>query len=114
MFACLLKTPNKNLARLKRGGHQHTHNFVRPAINALHARIGIHAADRIFVHIAIATEKLQAGVNNLALALAYPEFCSGGGICIKFAAHKLVGQLVDHARAAIQVALHSASLYWVF
>lgn len=59
-----MKLKNFIAAGLERPGDQHTHNFVRPAVNPLHAGIGIHAADRILVHIPVPAEKLQASVDG--------------------------------------------------
>jgi len=43
-------------SRLQRARNNLLHDLVRPAINALHPRIGIHLRYRIFQHIAVAAE----------------------------------------------------------
>src|SRR5690606_6775677 len=62
----------------KRARDQQLHDFVRAAIDALHTRVAIHAGDRIFIHITIAAEELQAFIDYPALQIGQPVFRHGG------------------------------------
>ena len=53
-------------------GDEHLHDLIGPAIDALDASILIHLADRIFSHVAVAAEQLQALIDDLALQVADP------------------------------------------
>ena len=44
--------------------HQFLHDLRRAAIDAQHARVGPEARDRVFGHVAVAAEELQAGVGD--------------------------------------------------
>ena len=64
-----LRLRKGQVLRLKRPRNQQFHDFVGAAINTLHPRVGIHAADRIFIHVAIAAVQLQALVNDLVFEI---------------------------------------------
>src|ERR1043165_330391 len=54
-------------ARLQAPRDQHLHDLVGAGVDALHPRVAEHARDRVFVHIAIPAEQLQATVDDVAL-----------------------------------------------
>src|ERR1700755_70002 len=56
-------------AALEAARDEKLHDLVGAGVDALHARVAIHARDRIFVHIAIAAEQLQAPVDDFALQI---------------------------------------------
>src|SRR5215468_5535810 len=59
-------------AALEAARDEKLHDLVGPGIDALHPRVAVHARDRIFVHIAIAAEQLQAAVDDFVLQVGQP------------------------------------------
>jgi len=70
---------------LERAGNKHAHDLIRPTINALNTGIGIHTANRIFVHIAVAAEELQAIIDDFVFAFGAPKFCRCRAIGVELA-----------------------------
>ena len=62
------------------------HDLVGAGVDALHARVAIHARDRVFVHIAIAAEQLQAAVDDFVLQVGQPVLGHRGRDGIELAA----------------------------
>src|SRR5277367_2764188 len=55
------------------------HDFVRPAVDLLHAGVGVHAGDGVLLHVAVSAEQLDALVEYLALHVGQPPLGHGGG-----------------------------------
>src|SRR3569623_3535391 len=55
-----------------RAGDHLFHDLVRAAVDALHARVGVRASDRVLPHEAVAAVQLQALVHHLALQVGGP------------------------------------------
>lgn len=49
------------------------HNLVASTVDALDARVRVHAGHEIFVHVAVAAKELNARVDNAALRFGRPE-----------------------------------------
>ena len=75
------------------------HDFIGPAIDALDARIDVHAGDQVFVHIAVTAEQLQAFVDDFALLLGAPQFGHRGGGGIQTASHEVLDAAVHEGTA---------------
>src|SRR5262252_645740 len=56
----------------QRARNQLLHDFVGAAVDALHARVDVHARDGILVHVAVAAEQLQAFVDHAPLQIGGP------------------------------------------
>src|SRR5271157_5214966 len=95
---------------LKRPRDQLLHDFVRAAIDALHAGVGIGAGDWIFHHVAIAAMKLQALVHDLALQICDPVFRHRRRGRVEFAAHHLLDAAVDEGPADLDLRLQLSDL----
>src|SRR5436305_7537214 len=77
---------------------QQLHDLVGAGVDALYARIAVHARDRIFVHITIAAEQLQAAVDNLVLQIGEPVFGHRRRHGVEFMAEvALDAVVVEHA-----------------
>jgi len=59
-------------APLQRPGDQHPHDLVRATVDAL-MRASRYMPDLVFVHVAVATMELQAGVENVSLQFGGEE-----------------------------------------
>src|SRR4249920_909792 len=70
---------------LKASRDQELHDLVGARIDAQNTRVPVHPRDRIFVHIAIAAEQLQAAVDHFALGVGKPVFGHRGGDGVEFA-----------------------------
>src|SRR5438128_10804756 len=77
----------------------HLHDLVAARIDAHDASVAVEPRDRIFVHIAVAAEQLQAAVDDLALHLGDPELGHRGGGGVERALEiALDAMIVKHAR----------------
>src|SRR5262245_25313098 len=73
---------------------QKLHDLVGAGVNAGHPRVTIHSRDWEFVHVAIATEELQAAIDDLSLQLGEPIFGHGSGNRIERAAKVTLNAVV--------------------
>src|SRR2546421_3795540 len=64
---------------------QQLHDLVGAGIDALYPRVAVHARNRVFVHIAIAAEQLQAAVDDLVLQVGEPVLRHRGGHGVELA-----------------------------
>src|SRR5581483_2816346 len=58
--ALLARDPDRLSLSQQRARDQLLHDLVRAPIDALHARVGEHAAHEVFVHVAVAAMQLHA------------------------------------------------------
>src|SRR5690606_19856902 len=70
---------SRRAARLQGAADHLLHDLVGAAVDALHARVGVGARDRVLQHEAAAAVQLQALVDDLALHVGGPELGHGGG-----------------------------------
>src|ERR1041385_7433160 len=70
------------------------HDLVGAGVDPLHARVSIHARDRVFVHIAIAAEQLQAAVDDFVLQVGQPVLGHRGCDGIQFLAQMALDTMV--------------------
>src|SRR4051794_6835286 len=69
----LLMRPIRSLRAAQKGArHDLEHDFVRTSVDALHARVGPRARDRILGHVAVTAVELDAQVAGAALQLGHP------------------------------------------
>ena len=71
------------------------HDLVRAAVDALHARVGVGAGDRVFPHVAVAAEELHAFVHHLALQVGAPVLGHAGGRGVELVLADQFAALVD-------------------
>src|SRR5205807_2334197 len=57
----------------ERARDQFLHDLIGAAENAHHTRIGVHARDRVLVHVAGTAKELQALVDHVAIGFRAPQ-----------------------------------------
>src|SRR6478609_9076394 len=63
-----LRTPPPTPSpKSERAPDQFLHDLVRAAVDLLHPRVGVEPRDRVFPHVTVAAEELQALVDQRAL-----------------------------------------------
>src|SRR5215470_389934 len=78
---------------------QKLHDLVSARIDTHHARVAIHTRDRKFLHVAVATEELQATIDDFSLQVSDPILGHGGRDRIKRAIKiALDAMVVKHPR----------------
>src|SRR5215470_12315201 len=80
---------------LQASRNQQFHDLVGARIYAQYARVAIHPRDRIFVHIAIPAEQLQASVDHFALRVGEAVFGHRGGNRVEFALDMPLDAMVE-------------------
>ncbi|KAF5289622.1 hypothetical protein FQR65_LT20784 [Abscondita terminalis] len=83
----------------QRAGDDFLHDFAGAAVDALHAGVGIHARDHVFVHEAVAAVQLHQLVEHAALRFRAPELGHGGRGRVQRAGHELLHAAVDEGAA---------------
>ena len=73
------------------------HDLRRAAVDPLNAGIGVHARDRIFAHVAVAAEQLQAFVGDLDLLFGAPLLRHIGRFGVQRAVEQALDAVVDEA-----------------
>src|SRR5215467_4014267 len=77
--------PSNSYGASKASRDQQLHDLVGARIDAQNSRIPVHPGDRIFVHIAIAAEQLQAPIDHFALRVGEAVFGHRGGHGVEIA-----------------------------
>src|SRR5215470_7831368 len=80
---------------LQRAGDKLFHDFIRAGVDLLHATVGVHPGYRVLDHITVATEKLQAAVDDLTLPVGEPVFGHRRGGDVELAAQVLRDAVVQ-------------------
>src|SRR5262249_23829069 len=81
-------------AALEAARDEKLHDLVGAGIDPLHPRVAVHARDRIFVHIAIAAEQLEAAVDDFVLQVGEPVFRHRGGHGVELVADMTLDAVV--------------------
>ena len=84
---------------LQRPRHQLLHDLGGAGVDAVHAGVGVGARDRVFQHVAVAAEELQAGVEHLVVELGQPPLAHGRRGGVELACQEQLQAVVEeHAR----------------
>lgn len=71
------------------------HDLVRTAVDLLHPGIGVEASNRVFDHVPVAAEYLQAAVNDPVLSIRRPVLPGRRLLCRQRSLDVFAGEVVD-------------------